>query len=274
MHKLKYLFLFFFSILTVNTLQAVPNQISYQGVLNDANGDPVNSTVDMTFKLYSVASGGTVLWNETQTVQVSNGIFNVKLGSVQIIPASIRQNNDLYLGINVGADSEMTPRQPILATIYDRSAVPVGTIQAWAKSMPNMPELPEEWIECNGQTLNDPESPFNGQVIPNLNGENRFLRGDSTSGNIGGSDSHQHFSPVHMWGNDNTVYLGGFNTVYPHPGANLSLTQSNNILLRTTSTSNGSINGNVNYDMTYSFKTSSGANQPLYYSVLWIMKVK
>lgn len=64
-------------MLITSTAAAIPNLISYQGVLNDSGGLPVSSTVSMTFKIYNVAPGGTALLNETQSVQVSNGVFNV-----------------------------------------------------------------------------------------------------------------------------------------------------------------------------------------------------
>jgi hypothetical protein len=70
--------------------------------------------------------------------------------------------------------------------------VPIGSIIAWAKNLSGVPLLPEGFVECNGQILDDPESPFNGITMPDLNGENRFLRGASTSGSVGGSDTHEH----------------------------------------------------------------------------------
>ena len=52
------------------------------------------------------------------------------------------------------------------------------------------------WVECNGQTLADAASVYDGQTIPNLNsfggGTKRFLRGSTSSGNLGGSESHSH----------------------------------------------------------------------------------
>jgi len=38
------------------------------------------------------------------------------------------------------------------------------------------------FVECNGQILDDSDSILDGQTIPDLNGNNNFLRGDSTSG--------------------------------------------------------------------------------------------
>jgi len=74
--------------------------------------------------------------------------------------------------------------------------VPVGAILAWNKSLTGTPSLlSDRFVECNGQTLSDASSPLNGQVIPDLNGSSgteRFLRGQTTSGGTGGSETHTH----------------------------------------------------------------------------------
>lgn len=70
--------------------------------------------------------------------------------------------------------------------------VPIGSIVAWTKSTTGCPTLPDGWVECNGGTLSDASSPFNGQAIPDLNVTQRFLRGKTTSGTTGGSDTHNH----------------------------------------------------------------------------------
>ena len=83
-----------------------------------------------------------------------------------------------------------------LKAIIDAGNVPVGCVLAYLKSFPGAPALPASWAECNGQTLSDADSPFNGQVIPNLNGfflnPRRFLRGALASGGTGGSNTHAH----------------------------------------------------------------------------------
>ena len=63
---------------------------------------------------------------------------------------------------------------------------PVGSIVAWHKDFENTPELPDNWVECNGQTLDDPESPYHEQVIPNINGD---ASGDEISGSPGSGKS-------------------------------------------------------------------------------------
>jgi hypothetical protein len=182
----------------------VPSLISYQGQLNDRNGLPVNATVSFVFSLYTVSTGGTALWTEAQTISVSNGVFNVQLGAVQPLPSSVFSQDALYLGVKVGADAEMSPRQRLTASAYSQRAqvvstpvVPVGGIVAWNKSMTGTPSLPSGWVECNGQVLSDAASPYNGRTIPNLNGVSatpRFLRGGTVSGSMGGSEEHLHES--------------------------------------------------------------------------------
>lgn len=96
---------------------STPGTISYQGTLTTAMGEPLNGTVAMTFRLYSVPTGGSALWTETRTgsnaVPVSNGLFHVQLGSLTPISSEIWENEDLYLGITIGSDSEMSPREQV-----------------------------------------------------------------------------------------------------------------------------------------------------------------
>jgi len=101
-------------------VMAVPPLISYQGQLNDQYGVPVSATVSFIFGIYDVSTGGAALWTEAQTLPVSNGLFNVQLGSVQPLASSLFENSELYLGIRVGADPEMTPRQRITSSAYSQ----------------------------------------------------------------------------------------------------------------------------------------------------------
>jgi len=96
---------------------AVPQTMNYQGYLTDSDGYPLDGTVTIVFSLYNVPSGGSSLWTETQTgVQVTDGIFSVNLGSVT--PITPPFNTQYYLGITVGADAEMTPRQALTSVGY------------------------------------------------------------------------------------------------------------------------------------------------------------
>lgn len=111
---------------------AVPHQINYQGYLTNPGGTPVNATVQMVLNLYSVGAGGVALYTETQMVTVTNGVFNVMIGSPTPIPGSVPFNQPYYLGIAVGGDTEMAPRQPLAASPYAISAVSAEALTATA----------------------------------------------------------------------------------------------------------------------------------------------
>jgi len=109
--------------------------ISYQGRLADSSGNPVTTSgVGMQFRLYNTDTGGAPLWEESHTaVPVEDGLFHVLLGSTNPIPVSLLANNStLWLGIAVGADSEMTPREQIASVPYAMiaSTVPDGSVTA------------------------------------------------------------------------------------------------------------------------------------------------
>jgi hypothetical protein len=97
--------------------QGVPERIHFQGRLTDASSQPVNSTVSMTFRLYTAATGGAAIWTETQSVAVVGGLYNVQLGEISPI-SGLSFNEAYWLSIQVAADAEMTPRYKLAATPY------------------------------------------------------------------------------------------------------------------------------------------------------------
>jgi hypothetical protein len=96
----------------------IPRLLSYQGKLLDNLGNPViDTTYSVLFSLYTVPSGGTAFWGETQMVRTRGGLFSVLLGSVTPISA-LPDAGALYLGTKVGADPEMTTRLRIVSAAY------------------------------------------------------------------------------------------------------------------------------------------------------------
>lgn len=78
-------------------------------------------------------------------------------------------------------------------TSFGKAIPPIGSVMFWCKSFTGVPgTLPTGWVECNGATISDSDSPLNGQTLPTLNTGNRFLRGNSTSGGTGGAETHSH----------------------------------------------------------------------------------
>lgn len=114
---------FFILAVWLAPVYAVPSTISYQGKLTDPGGVPVNGAVNMTFRIYSVSSGGTAVWTEAQPgVTVSNGHFSVALGSVTPIPRTVFELSPKYLSIQISPDPEMTPRIALQSVPYAYTA--------------------------------------------------------------------------------------------------------------------------------------------------------
>lgn len=99
----------------------IPQTLSYQGVLKNVDGTAVtDGNYTLVFKLYDVAVGGTALWSETQTAVVSQGLFNVILGSVT--PLSLPFDKPYWLGVTVGTGVELAPRTQLTSSAYSQNA--------------------------------------------------------------------------------------------------------------------------------------------------------
>ena len=99
-------------------LSAVPPLINYQGVLTKSPGVPQNGEFTMQFSIHSDSTGGDLLWNETQdSVLVTRGLFSVLLGSVNAIPASIFEEPNRWLEVEVDG-SLLLPRRQIVSVAY------------------------------------------------------------------------------------------------------------------------------------------------------------
>jgi len=68
-------------------------------------------------------------WTETQTaIQISNGIFQVQLGSVT--PLNLPFDESYWISIEINTDGEMSPRTRLASVPYARNAeygLTVGT---------------------------------------------------------------------------------------------------------------------------------------------------
>ena len=197
-----FLTLLFLSVLSYG---AVPQLLNYQGTLTDSSGTPVpDGQYGVVFNIYDVATGGTPLWTETWNSSTSpvtaiKGNFNAMLGAYNPIPASFfDQHPTTYLGIKVGNDSEMLPRQRITSVAYAFTAggggIPTGAIVMWSGATD---QIPAGWALCDGQ---------NG--TPDL--RDRFIVGagsgyavGATGGDAVSNISHTHAGFIHDHGISN-----------------------------------------------------------------------
>lgn len=197
---------------------ASPRLIPFQGRLNDSSGEALNGVYPITFVIYDKPTGGNALWSEDhESVSVINGQLNVLLGSKNNLddpdgngdPSDALQfTSPHFLGIKVGADSnqEMVPRQQLAPAFHAFQStssdtliahhedgrmssyginriVPIGLISPY---FGDPATLPDNWMVCDGSMVDDPGSPLNGVVLPDL--KEKFIRGESDgSRNIIGS---------------------------------------------------------------------------------------
>ena len=106
-----------------------PEYINYQGVLRDANDEPLDGMYGMVFRFFSSETGGNeVLVDTHAAVTVLNGLFNVQLGSGDVTDGSgpgeyttlsrvFGDHSDLHLEIEVGGET-LSPRVHIAAAGY------------------------------------------------------------------------------------------------------------------------------------------------------------
>ena len=110
-------------------LAAPPQTLDYQGYLANSSGVPLTGTQSVEINLYSAASGGTVLWTQSSSPTLTNGRFTVVLDGSggNAFPAGLF-DQQLYVGLTVGTDAEMTPRQSLTSVPSAFEAINSDTV--------------------------------------------------------------------------------------------------------------------------------------------------
>jgi len=139
--------------------------INTQGVLRDANGYSLDDgSYSVTFRIYDAVTGGTLKWNDTYDISVTNGVFSVTLGDDSNPIDTLSDDQPYWIGIEVGSDGEMSPRLKLSTTPY----------------------------EMNFLTGNQNKFPGTGNVgIGTLSPPAQLSLGKWNSGGAGSTNSHQ-----------------------------------------------------------------------------------
>jgi hypothetical protein len=123
--------------------------------------------------------------------------------------------------------------------------------------MPNTPALPADFLPCSGQMVSDAASPYNGQTLPNLNGEQRFLRGSTTSGVLQTDAFQGHF------------HNSGALTITGDQSASSNDYTGTGTMRFISAAVTGPLSDGVNGTPRISTET-----RPINMSIIWIMKIK
>jgi len=93
----------------------VPRIMNYQGKLTDASGVALNGTYSITFRIYDdpTETDGHLLWCDTVTVNVVNGLFDVQLDLSHNGGDTLKFDRPYWIALEVGSDGEMTPREKL-----------------------------------------------------------------------------------------------------------------------------------------------------------------
>ncbi len=139
----------------------MPRTMSYQGVLTDAGGVPVDDgDYSLTFRIYDDPGGAAnPLWEETQAVTVDDGAFDVILGEVN--PLTIAFDAPYWLGISIEGEPELVP-------LTELTSAPYALRAAVAESL-------------SGGAVNDHDWEFDGDDIYRLIGRVGIGTSDPTN---------------------------------------------------------------------------------------------
>lgn len=227
-----------------------PPLINYQGRLTDALGAPLaDGTHSLQFNIWRHATSSDpsqLLWSSGPvSVSTSNGLFKVVLGASPqpILNPTDFQDGERWLGIQIGANPELTPRSRLISTPYAFSSEQANT----AMNAPN--HLPLVGGTMTGNTIhNNAGSRWN-----NLYGAVEIWQGYPFFSTFGDDGEEQ----IRLWGeswgelqlhdytgNQVTVALGATSYNWPYDdGGLLSLNKNDGTpgaILRGGSTNDGS----------------------------------
>lgn len=179
MKPLKLALLITVAIFTISTISFadIPHTINYQGKLTGSSGSPVSDgTYSVTFRIYDQQAGGSPIWYETQSITTQKGLLDTQIGATKDLDLSF--DEPYYLGIKVGTDAEMVPRQSLSSSAYAFRAKTAEVAKA-ADSLTQAVNFPGEVVQVvnfqTGQVATGTNTiPFD-DTIPQITEGNKYM---------------------------------------------------------------------------------------------------
>ena len=153
MKKLSILTILFLSIMSAQPVY-VPLEMSFQGFLTDSEGTAyTDGEYELTFRLIfeNPAAPDNVIWEESHTTSVSNGVFSVILGSTTPLPQSIHPF--VKLETQVG-EEVLSPRQSFTTVPYALNSIRSASAYQSVLADTAMVAVNAPMAECSQATYN------------------------------------------------------------------------------------------------------------------------
>lgn len=118
-----------FLLAALSTALATPSEVNFQGRIADADGGAVNGVHELSFRLYASESGGTPEWSDSLNVNLSDGIFAVRLGMTPGNPLDLdAMSNSAWIETRVDGGAPIGGRQPLAAVPFARLTEAIATV--------------------------------------------------------------------------------------------------------------------------------------------------
>jgi len=149
MNSLKRTLICFVLLLSSALLYAgVPSEFTYQGRIREA-GQQKTGTYTMNFKIYSLATGGSSLWESgNQTIAVTNGMFSYRMA-----PTIDWRLQDLYLETVLNG-TVLTPREKLTSHFFALHSGTAENISSTSTVTITLGSTPRLTIDTNGEVKN------------------------------------------------------------------------------------------------------------------------
>jgi len=137
--------------------QRIPRLVTFNGSLRDLDGQPRTGTIGITFAIYTAASGGQRLWQETQNVQLDQqGHYEAMLGAMsQGIPLDLFSSGDpRWLGVQPQLpNEEEQPRVLLVSVPYALKAADAETLGGLPASAFLRTNVTSQSVQASGTTV-------------------------------------------------------------------------------------------------------------------------
>ena len=127
-------------LLVILIYSSIPKVLNYQGKMLDSDGVGITDNLPMTFRVYDVDEGGTLLWSETiSNVEISKGLFSVVLGTIDDFD-TLSFARQYWLEVEVDGEI-LFPREQLTSTPYSiHSEYTSNAIQSVHSTLTRIPK--------------------------------------------------------------------------------------------------------------------------------------